>query len=132
MSQENVDLVRAMFDAYLRHDDRALLAFADPAVEVEPSWDAVEMSRMQGHDAFIEFWYHWESQWDDYFIEPREFHGAGDAVVVVIYERGRGRRSGAVVEDLFAHVWTVREGKVIRGRVFPTRAEALAAAGIPG
>jgi uncharacterized protein len=132
MSQENVDLVRAMFDAYLREDDQALLEFADPDVEIEPSWDSLEGRASRGREEFIHFWRDWSSHWDDYFTEPREFHDAGDAVVVVIYERGRGKRSGVVVEDEFAHVWTVRGQKVLRCRVFGTRDQALAAAGIRG
>jgi ketosteroid isomerase-like protein len=130
MSKENVDVVRAMFAAYLRGDDQALTTFAHAGVEMQPSWDSTEVTPQRGHDAFLRFWRGWESAWEDYFIEVRELHDAGDEVVVVLYERGRGPGSGIVVEDLFAHVWAVDGGKVSRVEAFSHRRDALAAAGI--
>jgi ketosteroid isomerase-like protein len=45
--------------------------------------------------------------------------------------RGRGRASGIEVEARSgAAVWTMREGKIVRVVWFPTRAEALEAAGL--
>ena len=51
-------------------------------------------------------------------LEPREFHDAGDKVVIVLYERGRGPGSGIVVDDQFAHVWSIDGSKVTRIEVF--------------
>jgi ketosteroid isomerase-like protein len=128
MSKENVQLVRAMFDAFLRGDAEALVAFADDDVELQPSGDLTDRMPERGHDAFLRFWRDWPSSWDDYVVEVREVHDAGDQVVVVLYERGRGPASGVVVDDVFAHVWTVDAGKVTRVQVFSDSRDALAAA----
>jgi ketosteroid isomerase-like protein len=129
MSKENVRVVR---------DVRRLQARGRPCAgrvrtyrcRGSPSWDSTTTDVGRGHKQFLEFWHGWESDWDDYHVEAREFHDAGDSVVVVIYERGRGRLSGVAVEDEFAHLWLLRDGKVARIDVFTHKREALAAAGV--
>jgi ketosteroid isomerase-like protein len=44
--------------------------------------------------------------------------------------RARGRSSGAVVERREWHVWTLRDGKLWRLRIYVTEAEALEAVGL--
>ncbi len=56
---------------------------------------------------------------------------AGDKVVTLAIEHGRGRASGATVEARrTAHVWTMRANKAIRVDLFLDRAQALEAAGL--
>jgi ketosteroid isomerase-like protein len=42
---------------------------------------------------------------------------------------GRGRGSGAEVDQRLTMIWLVREGKIARVRVYRERAEALEVAG---
>ena len=51
-------------------------------------------------------------------------------MVVIVHERARMRGSDMVLDRDLAHVWTVRDGRGVRLRVFKTRAEALEAAGL--
>jgi ketosteroid isomerase-like protein len=51
-------------------------------------------------------------------------------VVVVMRAVGRGRESGIAVEYELARVWTVRDGLAIRHKSYPSRDEALEAAGL--
>jgi ketosteroid isomerase-like protein len=48
----------------------------------------------------------------------------------VVTDRGRVRVSGAEVELHYAGVWTILDGKVAQVAWFPTRVEALEAAGL--
>src|SRR4051812_7933024 len=105
----NVEVVRGMFEAFERGDEDALLAFADPDVQIHPAWDSVTIKPGRGREAFLEFWREWPSFWHDYSVEPREFVESGEHVVVVLHERARSRPGFAVVEDEFAHVWTIHE-----------------------
>jgi ketosteroid isomerase-like protein len=57
---------------------------------------------------------------------------ARTGVVVVQYERGRGKWSGVQLERRWAVVYTLRMGKVVRFQAFKTREEALQAAGVRG
>ena len=45
---------------------------------------------------------------------------------------GRARLSGVETEFRYAVVCTIQDGKIIRGREYATRAEALEAVGLTG
>jgi len=49
----------------------------------------------------------------------------------VIRHVGRGKLSGAEVEQRFAQLWTVRDGKIVRMEMYPDREDALEAVGLP-
>ena len=53
-----------------------------------------------------------------------------DRVLVLLTFRARGRDSGAQIEVAEQHVWTFREGRVVRIEWFHDEAAARAAAGI--
>ena len=53
-----------------------------------------------------------------------------DAIRHIYEEWGRGRGSGVTVDTEGAHVWTLRDGKVVRLEAFADRAKALAAVGL--
>jgi len=51
-------------------------------------------------------------------------------VISIATQRSRGRRSGLPLARMLAGVWTIHDGKIIRVVWFPTRPEALEAAGL--
>jgi ketosteroid isomerase-like protein len=55
---------------------------------------------------------------------------AGDEVIAAMRIRARGRSSGAVVERREWDVWTLRNGKLWRLRIYTTKADALEAVGL--
>jgi len=60
-------------------------------------------------------------------FEPREFIPAGDRVTVLGWERTAARPGGAVFESEWAHVFTVRDGRVVRfWGIYDTEASAAA------
>jgi ketosteroid isomerase-like protein len=64
-------------------------------------------------------------------VEPLEVIDAGqDQVVAVFRNSGRAKLSGVETDLTFAALYTVREGKIARGREYWTRDEALEAAGL--
>jgi hypothetical protein len=72
----------------------------------------------------------WLGEWDDWRCEAEEFIEAGDQVVALCNYRGRGKGSGVSVDTRGAHLWRLRDGKVVYLEVFATRERALAAAGL--
>ena len=134
MSQENVEIVRHIYEAASRRDSDAVLAAYDPDVE----WD-VSRSRMarlvgegfyRGHDGLRRFFRAYHDAWADMSYRFDELIDAGDKIVSVDIEQARGQLSGADVEMTQYGVWTVRDGKVIRAAWFSNREEALEAAGL--
>ena len=62
--------------------------------------------------------------------EPQDFIDAGDHVVVEVHEQGKGKGSGVPFEQMHTQVWTVRDGKLVRWRLFADGAQALEAVGL--
>ena len=51
-------------------------------------------------------------------FEPRDFVAQGDTVVVVGIERSLSKATGRKIEQEWAHVNTLRDGKIARFRAF--------------
>jgi ketosteroid isomerase-like protein len=66
--------------------------------------------------------------WEELRLEPEQFVDCGDQLLVLARMTARTRRGGPEIERPFDQVITLRDGKIIRGRWFLTRAEALEAA----
>lgn len=58
-------------------------------------------------------------------VEVEEWIDAGDEVIAVLRLRTHGRQSGVPVDFHQAHVWTVKDSKLTRLRIFQSKAEAL-------
>ena len=86
----------------------------------------------RGHEVLRRFFRQWREVWDSDEYDYDELIDAGDAGVSVVTQRGRGHASGLEVARTLAGVWTIRDGRVVRAVWFPTREEALEAAGISG
>lgn len=72
----------------------------------------------------------WTAMWTDYEFEVRDYLDAGDQVVLLVQERGRGRDTGARVERELGEILTFRDGKLIRNRLYGSWDEAIEAAGL--
>jgi ketosteroid isomerase-like protein len=143
MSQENVEVVRAAMDAYERRDFGTLFASYDPKIEwhigrlmaqATGSGEVGEIGDFDpvyyGHDGIRDFWRSWLAAWETISFDYEEFIDAGDVVIVLLSQHTRGRASGIELDWEYAQAWTVQKGKITRMEFFPTRHEALEAAGL--
>jgi ketosteroid isomerase-like protein len=135
MSQENVEIVRGIIDAHEQGDFDAVFAGYDPAIEWHLSPVFARASDFDpvyhGHEGVRAFWRQWFAAWERAYFEYEEFIDAGDSVVTILSQHVRGRTSGIELEwSSYGQVWTVRNGKIVRVEFFPTREEALEAAGL--
>ena len=133
MSRENVEIVRRVYDAVARRDAETVRALYDPEVEWDTSRLASEgmgTGLYRGLSGIRTFLRQWNEAWEDSSFDLEELIEAGEEVVSVVTRKGRGRASGIEVQAPGAVVWTIRGGKIVRVVLFPTRAEALKAAGL--
>jgi ketosteroid isomerase-like protein len=135
MSEENVEIVRRMYDAAAHRDADVVLALYDPGVEVDmsraPCRDLVGERFYHGHDGLRNFYREWHDAWETVESDVEELIDAGERVVSVETTRGRGRESGVAVELHQCGIWTIRGGKIVRVEwLDATREEALEAAGL--
>ena len=128
MSDENVALVRTVFEAIQAQDPDAYLPHIDRGLRIEPSTNSPERRVLEGVQGFERWISRWPTLFEEYEVRPERFTVAGNDVVVALHERGKSARSDLTIEDRFAHVWTVRDRQVVRIRVFNDEREALAAA----
>jgi uncharacterized protein len=131
MSEENVEIVRRSFAAYDSGGLDALAEFWHPDIE----WRAVEgylddVGLIRGLDELRQYYRQWEETFDAARTEIEELIEAGDQVVAVLRGVGRMRDSDAEIDIRYAVVISIRDGKIVRGREYPNREEALEAAGL--
>ena len=114
MSQQNVDLVRAIYDAFGRGDIAAVVSMMSPDIV----WNEAEGvpyadgNPYRGPDAVVSgVFMRIGSEWDGFAVEPEELLDAGDAVVALGRYRGACKATGRIIDAQMAHVWRVRDGK---------------------
>jgi ketosteroid isomerase-like protein len=134
MSEQNVEVIRSLYDATARGDAAAALSLIDPDIEINYRGAVPDLHGrdLQGHAGMAEVMATITGEFSEFHAEPEELIDAGDRVVVVVFQRGRGKASGLDVERRVGQVWTVADGSAIRWQIFNDREEALAAAGLSG
>ncbi len=129
MSQQNVEVVRRAYEVF-DGDLDALLALLDPTIEwISPS-DAIEPGPRHGHDGVRAAFAATESAWERPTHVAEDFVDTGDSVFVTVTFRAHGRGSGLEAEQPEFHIWTVRDGAIVRFQWFYQRGDALDAAGL--
>ena len=132
MSQENVELVRGAFAAYIDHGgvDAVLDYYAEDCV-VEDFPEMPDRATYAGKEGVRERDRHFGEIWGDWVLDPVELIDGGDDVVIaVVAMTGRGRGSGAPLDAVAVFVVELRDGKIVRDRAFTSKAEALEAVGL--
>ena len=134
MSEENVEIIRRLYDAAAHRDSDAVLALYHPEVEVDmsraPCRDLVGKRFYHGHDGLRAFYREWNGAWETVESDVEELIDAGERVISVETTRGCGVASRAPVELHQCGIWTIRDGKVVRVAWVEKRDEALEAAGL--
>jgi ketosteroid isomerase-like protein len=127
MSEQNVVIVRGMWEAFLRNDFEAALFAFEPDVE----WDGTNLPDgkvSRGLDAVVENLTKWAETWETWEIELEQVVDAGgDQVIAFIRERGR-TKAGLEVNERHSELYTVRDGKIGYRKGFSDADEALSVA----
>jgi ketosteroid isomerase-like protein len=130
MSQENVEIVRELYDAMNRGDWDAVFALATPEIEWETDPRHPKAGTYRGRQEFRRFAEDMEDPFDQSVIEPERFFARGDQVVAFIKIRRTPVGSTSELEIRIGELWTFRDGKLVRGQGFGERTKALEAAGL--
>jgi ketosteroid isomerase-like protein len=84
----------------------------------------------RGREEWLKHIATYERGWRHYQVEIRELIDAGDEVITTLHENVALRDSEATLDRDLHQLYTVRNGAVVRIRVFKSKAEALEAAGL--
>ena len=127
MSQENVEIVRRLNEAFNAKDMDALLAAHHTNVEIVVLRSEIE-GPYRGHDGLRQMAKEaFEADWRVHIDEIRDC--GGNRVLVL------GRQGGTVggvppLDHVLAEVYELDAGKVVRMQAFPTAEQALKATGL--
>jgi ketosteroid isomerase-like protein len=131
MSQEDLEIVRAGFDAFNRGDYESWIAVFDEDVDFHDLAETPDTGMFRGH-AGIRVWLaKLQEAWGEAFrFEPQAI-AEGDGVFVVDTRAvGVGVESGIPIEMTVHIVLRFRDRKIVWGGSFIDRADALKAAGL--
>ena len=132
MSQENVEIVHDSWQAFAAGGLDALTEFWDPEID----WRAIEgapddVGEMHGPEAVRRYLQDWVDTFEGLTVVAEELLEVEDQrVVTVIRVSGRAKLSGIETELRLAVVNSVRDGKIVRGREYIDREQALEAEGL--
>ena len=125
----NADVVQRGYEAFGRGDIPALLDLLTDDVEWTLQGPSVIpfAGTRHGHEGVAEFFSVLGETLDFEQFEPREYVAQGDTVVVVGFERSLSRATGRTIEQEWAHVNTLRDGKIAEFRAFEDTGAYVAA-----
>jgi ketosteroid isomerase-like protein len=123
--------VRERFDCWNRDEFEPMEEMYAEDVVFDVSAVFTDVSPMRGKEDTRRYWHELRETWAGLRLDPVEVLDAGDGhYVTELRLWGKGRRSGAEVEQRFAFLYTVRleDGKVTRAQLLPDVAAALSLA----
>src|SRR5438067_648064 len=130
MSQENVEFVREMHEAFNRGDWVLAREMLHPDAELHQPPEAPDAASYYGRGEWERGFMIWLSEWEEPSFRPVEVAGVGDGVIMRVRLSGVGKVSGVPVATEFFHAWTLRDGKPHTCVVRTARADALKAVGL--
>jgi ketosteroid isomerase-like protein len=133
MPQANVEVLREAIDAINSWDVEVIVALSHPEFEaVVPPQFSTEPDTYRGPEGIRRYFESFEAAMDEINYHPESLWDAGDSVVVAVRLTAKGRHTSIPVEQRFAHVWELHEGRLRGVRTYATPDEALAAVGLAG
>jgi uncharacterized protein len=129
MSEENLEVIRRVYRAMDGRDLETLAELGDPDV-VWLADESVGERPVHGREQVVRYFAERAEMFGEINTEIERLSDAGDKVIAFLHVTGSGVSSGAGFDIRLAHVWTLREGLVVRGEAFSDRDRALEAAGL--
>jgi len=131
MSQENVEMVYRVNEAFNSHNFDAVLPFLDPDIEYGSRLVQMEGGGpYRGHDGMRKWWKDLFAVFPDFHSDIDEVKDLGDLTLAKVRQHTQGTGRQAPADQTQWHLAEWRKGRIIRWHVFLSEAEALQAAGL--
>jgi ketosteroid isomerase-like protein len=126
MSESDVDVVRQIVAAFRDRDVLRLRELFHDDAEFRSAIVTLEGGTYRGREEMERYMNDLDAVFEDWHSEDEEFVDGGNGRVALIFRIvGRGRGSGAPVNQPIAILWTVRDGKAVTAQGYLDREEAL-------
>jgi ketosteroid isomerase-like protein len=123
VSQEDLDGVRAAWDAISANDFERFIEAVDPDVEFTSLVAEADAAVYRGHEGVRKWWNSVRETFPNFWADDIELRELDDQILAQI--RLCGTVQGMKLDQTIWQVLTVKDGKVVRWNVFRTEAEAL-------
>ncbi len=130
MSQENVEVVREMAEAFERGGVDAAREYYHPDIEWHEDPSFPEAGVYRGREAVEAYNRQFLREFAELHYEPRELIEADDHVITNMRIYGRGKASGAEFDMSACWIFVVQEARVIRVHAYLDRERAFADLGL--
>ena len=90
-----------------------------------------DMAPFTGRRQAERFWESSVATWETFIFTPLAFEPHGDQMLVEVRANARARGSGIELEEHMAHLYTLRDGQLVRLQAFTSSEEARAALAYP-
>ncbi len=132
MSQENVEIVRGLYEHWQVGDFRFASCFDAQVEHSRIGAGTPDMEgRWRGLDAFSAAFREYLRAFSDLRIHAERIIDLGDRVLGLTRHTARGRLSGVPIEHEAGDLFALRGGRIVRFDAYWDRAEALEAAELP-
>jgi len=123
---QNTEMVRGFYQAMAHGDIAAALGTFDPHIE----WNEAENflysdgNPYVGPQAVLEgIFARLGGEWEGFSATPEQILDAGDTVVILGRYRGTFKATGASINAQFVHVFTCKDGKIVRFQQYTDTAQ---------
>ena len=133
MSQETVEVVRRLLEAFNRRDASAAAHLWTADGEWRPAYiggGLLEGAVFRGPKGAVEFVELQSETWESVVAEPVDVRDLGDTVLVEVHLSAVGRGSRVPVERVTWNVFEVIDGRAASGTVYTSKDQALKAVGL--
>lgn len=115
MSDQNIEVVKGLYEAFARGDVPAVLAGFDENIEWNEAPGMPYGGQYHGPEAVAENVFGpITNDFDGFSVEPEKVLADGELVVVLLTYRGTAKETGKELRMPAAHTWIVRDGKIAK------------------
>jgi ketosteroid isomerase-like protein len=130
METVNEEAARLFAEAITNGSPDAAVAICDPEIEFK-SVLGISGRAYLGHEGIRQYLDDVKSAWAQWSVEvDRIVEGEDGRVAIVMTMHARGKGSGAMLHERTAHIWTVRNGRLLRNEPYREPDKALRALGL--
>ena len=111
----NLETIQNAYAAFAKGDVPSVLQLMDADIEWTEAEGFPYGGTYHGQQAIVEnVFMKLATEWNGYCVEPEEFLNAGDRIVALGNYSGTYKATGKSMKVPFAHVWTLRDGKLVK------------------
>ena len=117
MSEENVSLIRGLYEAFGKGNVPGVLGQLSKEIEWREADNFIYADRNPyiGPQAVLEgVFMRIVSQWDNFTVTPHTYVASGDQVIALGHYTGKYKKTGKSVKAQMVHAWTIADGKAIK------------------